>query len=118
MRYREISGDIKEYREISEGIGRNFASAGDFLPLAGDRESTPEIGSLPLKSGGLEPMHLCKRSKHCWQQHHDQHQHQHVETGLSKSYMQILLLVINLIRVQFYRHLAKDIMLHWVVSTC
>ena len=30
--------------------------AGDFLPSAGDREVTLEIGSLPLKSGDLESM--------------------------------------------------------------
>ena len=58
MRYREISGDIKEYREISGDIGRNFYLRGRFLPLAGDREVTRDIGSLPIKSGGLESMIL------------------------------------------------------------
>ena len=51
-----ISGDIGRYQGISGDIGRNFISAGDFLPLAGDWEVTPDIGSLPIRSGGLESM--------------------------------------------------------------
>ena len=52
-RYREISRNIGRYREISEEF---FYLSGSFLPLAGDREVTPEIESLPIKSGRLEFM--------------------------------------------------------------
>ena len=56
MQYREISGGITTYREKSGDIERNLASAGVFLTPAGDREVTSKIGSLPIKSGGLESM--------------------------------------------------------------
>ena len=49
-------GDIGRYQGISGDIGRfrkNFLFQREFLPLAGDREVTPDIGSLPIKSGGL-----------------------------------------------------------------
>ena len=51
-----MSGDITRYREKAGDFERYLASAGDLLPLAGDWELTPEIGSLPIKSGGLESM--------------------------------------------------------------
>ena len=57
MQYREISRDIGINREISREIGRyrEKSCLGEILlTSAGDRELTPEIGSLPLMSGGLE----------------------------------------------------------------
>ena len=51
------SGDIGRYHEISGNIEVKLASSpGDLLPPAGDRDLIPGIGSLPIKSGGLESM--------------------------------------------------------------
>ena len=54
--HKKETGDIGRYQGISGDIRRIFYLSGSFLPLAGDREVTPDIGSLPIKSGGLESM--------------------------------------------------------------
>ena len=66
----KISGDVTGYREKSGDIEKKFALAGDYLPLAGAREFTPEIRRVGFY-GLLTGMIFCFRHRKNIREPHD-----------------------------------------------